>query len=95
MGYTLGNGGTAYTVSSGSVTALYTAPATYVRDVVVTNGGTAKIYVGQGTVSSTQGLPLPSGQSILLSGPTENIYAITAAGTATAVVGLASVVTLA
>jgi hypothetical protein len=96
MGYTLAVPATSVTVASTAVTTLYTAPASpaYVRDLVVSNGGTSAIYLGQGTVSSTQGLPLPSGQSILLSGQTENLYAITGAGTATAFVGLASVVSV-
>ncbi len=77
-----------------SVVTLYTAPTAYQRDLILTNGGTATVYVGQGTVSSTQGLPLPSGQTLVLMGSTENVYGITAAGTATMYVGQGSVVSV-
>lgn len=86
---------TAVTVTS-SVTQLYTAPTGYSRDVVVTNAGTAVIYLGGSVMATTatQYLALPVNQAILLQGQTENLYAITGAGVATAYVGLASVVTV-
>ena len=79
-----------------SVTTLYTAPTGYFRDVVVTNGGTAVIYLGGSVMATTatQYLALPVNQSMLLCGQSENLYAITSAGTATAYVGLASVVSV-
>lgn len=76
-------------------TVLYTAPTTYARDLVLENRGTATVYVGSFTaVTAVTGLAIPSGQRMLLQGPTESVWGITSAGTATMAVGLGSVVAL-
>ena len=61
--------------------------------VVIQNQGTALVYVGAGTVTTTGGYPLPVGQFMYVSGaaPASNLYAITAAGSSTVVSGLATV----
>lgn len=76
-------------------TVLYTAPTTYARDLVLENQGTAAVFVGSFTaVTAVTGLEIPSGQRILLQGPVESVWGITAAGTATMAVGLGSVVSV-
>ena len=78
--------------STTNSTVLYTAPTTYARDLVLTNGGTATVYVGSFTaVTAVTGLAIPSGQQLVLQGPVESVWGITSAGTATMVVGLGSV----
>lgn len=80
---------------STSSTVLYTAPTTYARDLILTNGGTATVYVGSFTaVTAVTGMAIPSGQQIVLQGPTENVWGITSAGTATMYVGQGSVVSV-
>lgn len=97
MTFSLANAATPVTVTT-SVTTLYTPPtsAGYYRDVCVTNAGTAVIYLGGSamTQATTQYLPVPAGSSVLLGGPAASLYGITAAGTATAYVGNASVVSV-
>ena len=80
---------------STSSTVLYTAPTSYQRDLVLTNGGTAAVYVGSFTaVTAVTGLAIPSGQQMVLQGPTESVWGITSAGTATMYVGQGSVVSV-
>ena len=80
---------------STSSTVLYTAPTAYQRDLVLTNGGTATVYVGSFTaVTAVTGLAIPSGQQLVLQGSTESVWGITSAGTATMYVGQGSVVSV-
>jgi hypothetical protein len=80
---------------STSSTVLYTAPTAYQRDLVLTNGGTAAVYVGSFTaVTAVTGLKIPAGQQLVLQGPTESVWGITASGTATMYVGQGSVVSV-
>lgn len=87
-----------YTTVSCTTTAstvLYTAPTAYQRDLILTNGGTAAVFVGSFTaVTAVTGLKIPVGQTMLLAGPTENVWGITAGGTATMYVGQGSVVSV-
>ena len=81
--------------STTNSTVLYTAPTTYARDLVLTNGGTATVYVGSFTaVTAVTGLAIPSGQQLVLQGPVESVWGITSAGTATMYVGQGSVVSV-
>ena len=76
-------------------TVLYTAPTGYQRDLVLTNGGTATVYVGGFTaVTAVTGFKIASGASLLLTGSTESVWGITSAGTATMYVGQGSVVSV-
>jgi hypothetical protein len=76
-------------------TVLYTAPTAYQRDLILTNGGTAAIYVGGFTaVTAVTGFKIPAGASLLLTGATENVWGITSAGTTTMYVGQGSVVSV-
>ena len=71
------------------------------KDLIINNTGTATMYVGQSTVTSSTGLQVNPGGSIVLYGyvatagvtsaANSDVYAITAAGTAAAEVGLASI----
>jgi hypothetical protein len=80
---------------STSSTVLYTAPTSYQRDLVLTNGGTATVYVGSFTaVTAVTGLAVPSGQQMVLQGSTESVWGITASGAATMYVGQGSVVSV-
>lgn len=80
---------------STSSTVLYTAPTGYQRDLVLTNGGTATVYVGGFTaVTAVTGFKIASGASLLLTGATESVWGITSAGTATMYVGQGSVVSV-
>ena len=86
-----------YTVTpcSATSTVLYTAPTGYQRDLVLTNGGTATVYVGGFTaVTAVTGFKIASGASLLLTGATESVWGITSAGTATMYVGQGSVVSV-
>ncbi len=76
-------------------TVLYTAPTGYQRDLILTNGGTAAVYVGGFTaVTAVTGFKIASGASLVLTGATESVWGITAAGTATMYVGQGSVVSV-
>lgn len=76
-------------------TVLYTAPTGYQRDLILTNGGTATVYVGGFTaVTAVTGFKIASGATVLLTGATESVWGITSAGTATMYVGQASVVSV-
>ena len=80
---------------STSSTVLYTAPTAYQRDLVLTNGGTAAVFVGSFTaVTAVTGLKIPAGATVLLTGSTENVWGITSAGTTTMYVGQGSVVSV-
>ena len=80
---------------STSSTVLYTAPTAYQRDLILTNGGTAAVYVGGFTaVTAVTGFKIPSGASLVLTGSTESVWGITSAGTATMYVGQGSVVSV-
>ena len=80
---------------STSSTVLYTAPTAYQRDLILTNGGTAAVYVGGFTaVTAVTGFKIPAGASLVLTGSTESVWGITSAGTATMYVGQGSVVSV-
>ena len=80
---------------STSSTVLYTAPTGYQRDLVLTNGGTATVYVGSFTaVTAVTGFKIVSGASLVLTAATESVWGITSAGTATMYVGQGSVVSV-
>lgn len=91
MGVSLANAAVPVAVST-SATQLYTVPTNYTRDVVISNAGPNVIYLGGSVMATTatQYLALPVNESILLSGQSEAIYAITASGAATAYVGNAT-----
>ena len=88
-----------------SSTAIWTSPTTgYVRDLVVTNGGTAKAYVSLGpdvgSASSANSFTIPSGGTVVLTAcavPTNSImYAQAATGSTVSVsIGYGSVVSVA
>jgi hypothetical protein len=84
--------GTATSVIN-SATAIFTAAGyTSPRDVTVLNQGTAAVFVGGGTVTTTSGVYLPVGAQLTVGGASaQNLWAITASGTATVVAGLATV----
>ena len=76
-------------------TVLYTAPTAYHRDLVLTNGGTATVYVGGFTaVTAVTGFKIAAGATLVLTGATESVWGITSAGTATMYVGQGSVVSV-
>ena len=82
---------------STSSTVLYTAPTGYQRDLILTNGGTATVYVGGFTaVTAVTGFKIASGASLILTGATESVWGICASGggTATMYVGQGSVVSV-
>ena len=91
MGVSLASAAVPVAVTT-SATQLYTVPTNYTRDVVISNAGPGSIYLGGSVMATTatQYLALPVNESILLSGQSEAIYAITASGTATAYVGIAT-----
>lgn len=74
-----------WTANSSALAAL--SPAVTLNDVMVQNNGPSTIYVGQSGVTSTTGLPVKAGKSVVLpgftatSGTTANdVYAICASG---------------
>jgi hypothetical protein len=89
---------TAVSCTTTNSSILYSAPTTYQRDLVVTNGGTATIYIGSFTaVTSVTGFAIPAGQQMVLQGPVTAgnfVWGITNGGAATAYVGLGSVVSV-
>ena len=91
MGVSLASAAVPVAVTT-SATQLYTVPTNYTRDLVISNAGPGTIYLGGSVMATTatQYLALPVNESILLSGQSEAIYAITASGTATAYVGIAT-----
>lgn len=88
QGTTVTNSATLVFSSTPNGTAL-TSPV----NPVIQNQGTALIYVGAGTVTTTGGVALPAGQFLFVSGspPASGLWAITAAGSSTVVAGLATV----
>lgn len=86
---------TKVSVNTSGTVAVYTAPAGYTRDLILTNGGTAAVYVTSGaTANTSNSLQIPVGQTVVLMGPVESVVGVTAAGTATMYVGLGSVVSV-
>lgn len=79
---------------SNASTQVYTVPSggTYARDVVITNNGPSPVAVGQSGVTYAAGVLLPVGQTVILAGQVEALYAITTASgsVATCAVGLAT-----
>ena len=76
---------------------LYTAPTTYARDLILTNGGPYTVSVSSFTSSTYgAGVLIPPGQSLLLMGPTESMWGITngSGSAATMYVGQGSVVSV-
>ena len=71
------------------------------KDLIINNTGTATMYLGQSAVSGTQGLFVNPGGSVILYGyvatvgvtsaGNSDVYGITASGTTSAEVGLASI----
>jgi hypothetical protein len=89
-------GSSAYqgTTVTSSVTQVFsTSGLTSPQGVVVMNQGTATVYVGGGSVTSATAIggTLLPGQFLYYSGAAQNIWAITSAGSATVVAGLATV----
>ena len=89
-------GSSAYqgTTVTNSVTQVFsTSGLTSPQGLVVQNQGTATVYVGGGSVTSANAIggTLLPGQELYISGPAQNMWAITSAGTATVVAGLATV----
>ena len=92
-------GSSAYqgTTVTSSVTQVFsTSGLTSPQGLVVINQGTATVYVGGGSVTSANAIggTLLAGQELYISGPAQNMYAITAAGNATVIAGLATTVGL-
>ena len=89
-------GSTAYqgTTVTSSVTQVFTVNGlTAPIGMVIQNQGTATIYVG-GTAPAASGgvsVPLTSGQAMYISGSAQTLSAITSAGNASVIAGLASV----
>jgi hypothetical protein len=81
------------TVVTNSATAVFsTSGLTSPQNVTVQNQGTATVWVGGGTVTTTSGIQLnPGGQVTVTQQAAQNLWAITSAGTATVVAGLATV----
>ena len=73
-----------------------------IKDLLINNTGTATMYVGTASVSSTTGLPVNPGGYVVLgsylatvaSSTTSDLWGITASGTTSALIGLASVVSV-
>ena len=92
-------GSTAYqgTTVTNSVTQVFSVNGlTTPIGMVIQNQGTATIYVG-GTAPASSGgvsVPLTSGQAMYISGSAQTLSAITAAGNASVIAGLATTVGL-
>ena len=90
-------GGSAFTtkvVGTAAVQVFSTTGLTSPVGVVVQNQGTATVYHGGGSVTSANAIggTLLPGQMVYYSGPAQNVWAITAAGSATTIAGLATTV---
>ena len=90
-------GGSAFmttVVGTAAVQVFSTTGLTSPVGVVVQNQGTATVYHGGGSVTSANAIggTLFAGQMLYFSGPAQNMWAITAAGNATVVAGLATTV---
>ena len=81
------------TVVTNSATQVFsTSGLTSPRDVTVVNQGTAIVWVGGGTVTTTSGVQLNVGAQLTVGyQAAQNLWAITSAGTATVEAGLATV----
>lgn len=81
------------TVVTNSATQVFSVTGlTSPREVTVVNQGTATVWVGGGTVTTTSGVQLnPGAQVTVGSQAAQNLWAITSAGTATVLAGLATV----
>ena len=92
-------GSTAYqgTTVTNSVTQVFSVNGlTTPIGMVIQNQGTATIYVG-GTAPASSGgvsVPLTAGQAMYISGSAQTLSAITAAGNASVIAGLATTVGL-
>jgi hypothetical protein len=89
-------GSTAYqgTTVTSSVTQVFTVNGlTAPIGMVIQNQGTATIYVGGTAPAATGGVsvPLSAGQAMWISGSAQTLSAITSAGNASVIAGLASV----
>lgn len=76
----------------------YSTLAGPLKDPIIENTGSVTVYLGQSGVTSSTGLPLLSGQQVTYNGfstPAGSggtaLYAITASGTSTVTVGLATI----
>ena len=84
------SGGTTTSVTNSATQVFAAAGYTSPAGLVIQNQGTALIWVGGGTVTTTSGVPVPAGQQLYVAGPAQNCWAITAAGTSTVLAGLAT-----
>ena len=84
------------TVTSSITQVFSTSGLTSPRDMVIINPGTATVYVGGGSVTAANAIggTLLPGQELYISGPAQNMWAITAAGNASVIAGLATTVGL-
>ena len=84
------------TVTSSITQVFSTSGLTSPRDMVIINQGTATVYVGGGSVTAANAIggTLLPGQELYISGPAQNMWAITAAGNASVIAGLATTVGL-
>jgi hypothetical protein len=82
------------TVTSSVTQVFSTTGLTNPQGLVLINQGTATIYVGGGSVTSANAIggTLTPGNMLYFSGPAQNLYAITAAGNASTIAGLATTV---
>lgn len=99
---------TTATITAGGTVAAYTISTTsYSRDIILTNGATGAgtaftvfVATGSASVSTTSGMPIPSGGQMVLCGgqgggqvgSSNNVIYATCVSAATLVVGLGSVV---
>lgn len=84
-----------WTADTSALSAL--SPAVTLRHIVVQNAGTASMYVGAASVTTSTGQIVPAGGALQIQGlnivtgtTTYDVYAITAAGTTTVYAGLAT-----
>lgn len=63
-------------------------------NMVIVNGGPAAIYAGGPFVTPQAGYMIPPGGRLLLEGPAVNAWAVTGAGTATAISWLTTLMTV-
>lgn len=99
---------TTATITAGGTTACYTiSTSTYSRDIILTNGATGSgtaftvfVATGSASVSTTSGMPIPAGGTMILAGgqgggqvgSSNNVIYGTCVSAATLVVGLGSVI---
>lgn len=82
--------GTAVTTSA----LLYTLPTTYVRDLVVTNSGSATVFIGLGSgvtsAATTSSFQVPAGGTVILTQcqlPVSGIISAISSGTSSVSIG--------